>query len=321
MSRQIPPLNPLRAFEVAARHLSFTRAADELFVTPSAVSHQIKTLEESLGIALFVRDAKSLSLTAAGKAYLPGVQEAFKQLVYATHQLHQSQGVPSLRINLPPTFAVKWLIPRMRRFMQAHPDIDLKVSTSKHMVDFTREDFDMAVRYGRGIYPGLCSSLCLPVEVFPVCSPALAQEGPHPLRTPADLRHHTLLHDDSTYADVSNPNWAMYLEHSGITDVDTTRGPSFWPSHLVIGAAIDGLGVALAKKHWVAKDLADGLLVRPFGNGLPVEFSYFIVFPQDRAGDSRIRAFVEWVRDELARDGMVHPAAEPEPNAVDDTPA
>jgi len=301
MSRPIPPLNPLRAFEVAARHLSFTRAADELFVTPSAVSHQIKTLEENLGIALFVRDTKSLALTAAGKAYLPGIQEAFKQVMYATQQLRQSQGTPSLKINLPPTFAVKWLIPRMRRFMQAYPDIDLEISTSKHMVDFTREDFDMAVRYGRGIYPGLHSELCLPVEVFPVCSPALMQ-GEHPLRTPADLKHHVLLHDNSTYSDVSNPDWGMWLEHAGVSDVDVTRGPSFWPSHLVIAAAVDGLGVALVKKNWVMKDLADGLLVRPFDVTLPVEFSYFMVYPQDRAADARIAAFVSWVHEERSKD-------------------
>jgi LysR family glycine cleavage system transcriptional activator len=300
VSRPIPPLNPLRAFEVAARHLSFTRAAEELFVTPSAVSHQIKTLEESLGIALFTRDAKSLSLTAAGKAYLPGVQQAFKQLAHATHQL-QTHGMPALKINIPPTFAVKWLIPRMDRFMKAHPDIDLKVSTSNHTVDFSREDFDLSVRYGRGNYPGLHSELCLPVEVFPVCSPALMR-GEHPLLTPADLKHHTLLHDDSTYTDVSNPNWAMWLEHAGVTGIDATRGPSFWPSHLVINAAIDGLGVALAKKNWVVKDLADGLLVRPFDISLPVEFSYFIVYPQERVEDRRIAAFVDWVRQEVAGD-------------------
>ena len=300
MSRPIPPLNPLRAFEVAARHLSFTRAAEELFVTPSAVSHQIKTLEESLGIALFTRDAKALSLTAAGKAYLPGVQQAFKQLAHATHQL-QTHGMPALKINIPPTFAVKWLIPRMDRFMKAHPEIDLKVSTSNHTVDFSREDFDLSVRYGRGHYPGLHSELCLPVEVFPVCSPALMR-GEHPLLVPADLKHHTLLHDDSTYTDVSNPNWAMWLEHAGVTGIDATRGPSFWPSHLVINAAIDGLGVALAKKNWVVKDLADGLLVRPFDISLPVEFSYFIVYPQERVEDRRIAAFVDWVRQEVAGD-------------------
>ncbi|WP_341891397.1 transcriptional regulator GcvA [Variovorax sp. YR752] len=302
MSRPIPPLNALRAFEVAARHLSFTRAADELFVTPSAVSHQVKTLEENLGVMLFTRDSKSLTLTSAGKAYLPGVQEAFKQLVFATHQLHQSLGVPSLKINLPPTFAVKWLTPRMQRFMQAHPDIDLKISTAKEMVDFTREDFDMAVRYGRGIYPGLYSELCLPVEVFPVCSPLLLKDPTRPLASPQDLRFHTLLHDESTYADVSNPNWAMWLEHTGIADVDATRGPSFWPSHLVIGAAIDGLGVALAKKHWVVDDIASGRLVRPFVGSMQVEFAYYLIFPEDRAQDPRIRAFLEWMREELARD-------------------
>jgi len=307
MSRPVPPLNPLRAFEVAARHLSFTRAADELFVTPSAVSHQIKTLEENLGIALFMRDTKSLTLTAAGKAYLPGIQEAFKQVIYATQQLRESQGVPSLKITLPPTFAVKWLIPRMRRFMQAHPDIDLEVSTSKYMVDFTREDFDLAVRYGRGVYPGLHSELCLTVEVFPVCSPALMQ-GEHPLKTPDDLKHHVLLHDNSTYRDVSNPSWAMWLEQAGVTGVEVTRGPSFWPSHLVIDAAIDGLGVALVKKNWVLKDLADGALVRPFDLSLPVEFSYYMIYPQERMSDRRIAAFVAWVHEEIARDAGVAPA-------------
>lgn len=302
MSRPIPPLNALRAFEVAARHLSFTRAADELFVTPSAVSHQIKTLEENLGTLLFVRDAKSLALTAAGKAYLPGVQEAFKQIVYATHRLHQSQGRPSLRINLPPTFAVKWLTPRMHRFMQAHPGIDLKISTSKEAVDFTREDFDLAVRYGRGIYPGLYSELCLPVEVFPVCSPALLRDPARPLRTPQDLRWHTLLHDESSYPDVSNPNWAMWLEQAGARDVDAARGPSFWPSHLVIGAAIDGLGVALAKKHWVVDDIAQGRLTRPFEGSMQVEFAYYLIFPEERQQDPRIQSFMAWVREELARD-------------------
>jgi len=134
-----------------------------------------------------------------------------------------------------------------------------------------------------------------------VCSPALMR-GEHPLLVPADLKHHTLLHDDSTYTDVSNPNWAMWLEHAGVTGIDATRGPSFWPSHLVINAAADGLGVALAKKNWVVKDLADGLLVRPFDISLPVEFSYFIVYPEERVEDRRIAAFVDWVRQEVAGD-------------------
>ena len=304
MSRPIPPLNPLRAFEVAARHLSFTRAAEELFVTASAVSHQVKALEESLGIALFVRDSKGLSLTSAAKAYLPGVQEAFRQLAFATHQLQRERSIPALKMNLPPTFAVKWLIPRMDRFMQAHPDIDLKISTFKHMVDFSREDFDMAMRYGRGVYPGLHSERFLPVEVFPVCSPALLR-GAKPLVEPSDLRHHVLLHDDSTYDDVSNPNWAAWLKHAGVSGVDTTRGPAFWPSHLVIDAAIGGAGVALVKRCWIRRDLAEGRLVQLFPElTLPVEFSYFFVYPQDRADDARIQAFMRWVKEEYAADPM-----------------
>ncbi len=301
MSRPIPPLNPLRTFEVAARHLSFTRAAEELFVTAAAVSHQIKTLEESLGVVLFVRQPKSLELTKAGEAYLPGIQRAFKQMADATHQLHLRGNPSTLRINVPPTFAVKWLIPRLVRFLKEHPAIDVKVSTSAQSVDFDREGFDLAVRYGRGVYPGLHAELCLPVEVFPVCSPALLK-GEHPLRVPADLKHHTLLHDDSTYTDVSNPNWAMWLNHAGVEDVDATRGPSFWPSHLVINAAIDGLGVALAKRNWVEQDIAECRLVRPFDITLPVEFSYFLVYPESRADDRMIATFVDWVRGEVAKD-------------------
>ena len=308
MPRPIPPLNPLRAFEVAARHLSFTRAAEELCVTPSAVSHQIKVLEDNLGIALFVRDTKSLILTSAGKAYLPGVQEAFRQLVQATYRVQRERQVPALKLNLPPTFAMKWLIPRMKRFMTRHPDIDLRVSTSKHMSDFARDDVDLEVRYGRGDYPGLHAEHCLPVAVTPVCSPALLTSGT-PLADVEDLRHHTLLHDDSTYDDVSNPDWATWLEHAGVSGVDTSRGPSFWPSHLVIDAAMDGLGVALAKRPWVSRDVAEGRLIEPFAAlTLPVEFAYYLVYPEERAADPRIQAFAAWVREERANEDRGAPA-------------
>lgn len=297
MSRPFPPLNPLRAFEVAARHLSFTRAAEELSVTPSAVSHQIKTLEENLGITLFTRDANTLSLTAAGKAYLPSVQQAFKQLAHATQQL-RTLNLQALKINVPPTFAVKWLMPRMAGFMREYPEIDLKVSTLNHLIDFSREDFDLCIRYGRGVYPGLLAELCMPVEVFPVCSPKLLH-GANPLINPSDLKFHTLIHDESFYSDVSNPTWGNWLENMGISDVDSMRGPSFWPSHLVIEAAKDGLGVALVKKNWILKDIADGTLVRPFSSSLPVEFSYFIVYPAERTQDTRIRTFINWMQKEL----------------------
>jgi len=296
MARPLPPLNPLRAFEVAARHTSFTKAAEELFVTPSAVSHQVKTLEEHLGMVLFLREAKTLTLTAAGRAYLPSVQQAFQLLADATRQL-SAELAPVLRVDLPPTFAAKWLIPRLDGFVKAHPEIDIRVSAEAGPPDFARDSYDLAIRFGRGHYPDLHSELCLAVNVFPVCSPSL-MKGEHPLREPSDLRHHTLLHDASTYADGSNPDWAAWLRHAGAKDVDASRGPSFTPSHLVINAAIDGLGVALAKDSWVEQDLLQGRLVRPFATALPVESAYYMVFPKHRAKDLRIATFVDWVRSE-----------------------
>jgi LysR family glycine cleavage system transcriptional activator len=298
MARQLPPLNPLRAFEVAARHSSFTRAADELFVTPSAVSHQVKALEEHLGIPLFLREAKTLTLTAAGRAYLPAVQQAFNVLADATRQL-SAELAPVLRVDIPPTFAAKWLIPRLDHFVKAYPEIDIRVSTNSGTPDFARDDYDLAIRFGRGNYPDLHAELCLAVKVFPVCSPVL-MEGSHALRTPSDLRHHTLLHDASTYSDGSNPDWAAWLRHAGVEDLDASRGLSFTPSHLVINAAIDGLGVTLAKDSWVEQDLAQGRLVRPFDIDLPVESAYYMVFPKHRAKDARIATFVDWVRSEAA---------------------
>lgn len=303
MARHLPPLNPLRAFEVAARHSSFTKAAEELFVTPSAVSHQVKTLEEHLGMVLFLREAKTLTLTAAGRAYLPNVQQAFQMLADATRRL-STELAPVLRVDIPPTFAAKWLIPRLDRFVKAHPEIDIRVSADSGPLDFARDSYDLAIRFGRGHYPDLHAELCLAVNVFPVCSPAL-MAGPHPLREPSDLRHHTLLHDASTYADGSNPDWAAWLRHADARGVDATRGPSFTPSHLVINAAIDGLGVALAKDSWVEQDLLQGRLVRPFATALPVESAYYMVFPKHRAKDLRIATFVDWLRGE----GAAAPAA------------
>jgi LysR family glycine cleavage system transcriptional activator len=298
MARNLPPLNPLRAFEVAARHTSFTKAAEELFVTPSAVSHQVRTLEEHLGMALFIREAKALTLTAAGRAYLPAVQEAFQVLAHATRQL-SAELAPVLRVDIPPTFAVKWLIPRLDRFVKAYPEIDIRVSTNSGPPDFARDNYDVAIRFGRGYYPDLHSELCLKVDVFPVCSPQLMQ-GAHPLREPSDLKHHTLLHDASTYTDGRNPHWSDWLKHAGAVDVDASRGLSFTPSHLVIDSAIDGLGVALVKDSWVERDLLQGKLVRPFDIALPVESAYYMVFPKDRTGDVRIATFVDWVRAEGA---------------------
>lgn len=247
-------------------------------------------------MALFIREAKALTLTAAGRAYLPAVQEAFRVLTDATRQL-SAELAQVLRVDIPPTFAVKWLIPRLDRFVKAHPEIDIRVSTNSSPPDFARDTYDVAIRFGSGYYPDLHSEMCLAVNVFPVCSPGLLQ-CEHPLREPADLKHQTLLHDASTYSNGSNPHWSAWLKHAGALDVDASRGLSFTPSHLVIDAAIDGLGVALAKDSWVEQDLRAGRLVRPFGVALPVESAYYMVFPKHRAGDVRIATFVDWVRSE-----------------------
>lgn len=293
MTTRIPPLNPLRTFEAAARHLSFTKAAEELFVTAAAVSHQIKVLERSLGVKLFTRAGGTLALTDIGQAYLPAIQQAFKQVIDATNQLHQRKDITTLKINASPTFSVKWLLPRLDAFLRQHPDIELKLSTSNHMIDFSREDLDLVIRYGTGNYPGMRSEKCFSVEAIPVCSPKLLEHRP-PLKHPSELAGFTLLHDGS---DHTHPNWRNWFDHVGCTTVDITRGPTLWPSHLVIDAAVEGVGVALVKRAWIERELAEGKLVQLFDISLPVHgYAYYISYPEGRADDPAIRRFVRWVQ-------------------------
>jgi LysR family glycine cleavage system transcriptional activator len=296
MARLLPPLNPLRAFEAAARHSSFTRAAEELCVTSSAVGHQVKTLEDYLGVTLFVREAKSLALTVQGRSYLPSVQQAIDALVEGTRQL-RAANKPDLRIDIPPTFAAKWLIPRLERFVRLNLGIDVKVSCSDTVVDFSRDEYDLAIRFGRGQYADMNTERCLEVRVFPVCSPSVVTAA-KPLREPADLKHHMLLHDGSTYNDGKNPHWSDWLAFAKVRDVDASRGLSFRPTHLVINAALDGLGIALAKDVWVDDDIKAGRLIKPFDLSLPVELAYYVTYPGNRLGDERIRAFCEWLKSE-----------------------
>lgn len=292
MSPGIPPLNPLRTFEAAARHLNFTRAAEELFVTAAAVSHQIKVLENSLGVKLFTRSGGTLALTDVGRSYLPAIQQAFKQVLDATNLLRKHKVVSTLKINASPTFAVKWLIPRLDDFVRDHQNIDLKLSTSNHMIDFAREDLDLVIRYGNGNYPGMRSERCFSVDAIPVCSPKLLKAHKR-IRKPAELANLPLLHDGS---DSTHPDWRGWFDHVGCPDVDTSRGPTLWPSHLVIDAAIDGLGVALVKRAWIEKDLEEGRLVQLFDISLPVSYAYYISYPESRAADYAIRCFVDWVQ-------------------------
>ena len=295
MSRRLPPLSALRAFEAAARHLSFTLAAKELHVTPAAISHQVKALEEYLGLPLFRRLTRALLLTDEGQAYLPGVRRAFDQLYDSTEQL-LAKGVGGLlTVSVLPSFAARWLVARLGRFRELHPDIDVRVAPSAEMVDFTRDDVDMGIRYGKGQYPGLRCDRLMTEDIFPVCSPSLLT-GPHPLAQLEDLAYHTLLHDDS-YGD-----WRTWLLAAEVNNVDPARGPIFADSSLLIQAAVAGQGIALARGVLARDALNAGRLVRPFDLSLPTEYAYYVVCPESRADRPKVVAFREWLLAETRRE-------------------
>lgn len=295
MARRIPSLNGLKAFEAAARHESVTKAADELHVTQGAISHQVKALEDQLGLKLFRRERQRLVLTEAGRSYLAVVRDAFDRLASGTERLLQRENAGSLTVTTSPNFASKWLVHRLGRFAEAHPGIDLRVSASLHHVDFAGEDIDMAIRHGDGQWPGLHVTRLCPEELFPVCSPRLLR-GRHALRSPADLRHHTLLHLDS------RNDWARWLDAAGAGGVDVTRGPVFNQASMAIDAAIDGQGVALARSALAAWELIAGRLVRPFPLALTVPYAYWIVCPKVTAETPKIVTFRRWLLAEAEAD-------------------
>jgi LysR family transcriptional regulator, glycine cleavage system transcriptional activator len=303
MARNLPPLNSLRAFEAAARHLSFTKAAEELHVTPAAISHQIKGLEDQLGVPLFRRLTRALRLTEAGQAALPPLRDGFDRLADAVDLLRAHEESGALTVSVGPSFAAKWLVPRLDRLRAAHPDLEVRLDATDQLADFQRDNVDLAIRYGNGKYPGLEVERLLSEEIFPVCSPKL-RDGPKPLAQPDDLRHHTLIHLDWDLEDVNAPNWRMWLLAAGIHDIDFTRGPVFSMMSLALQAAIEGHGVALASSVLVAGDLAAGRLVVPFDLSVcdPVDFAYHIVVPKRTANLPKVAAFRSWLRSEIARD-------------------
>ena len=292
MRPRLPPLNALKAFEAAARHESFTRAAEELFVTQGAVSHQVKALEQELGLKLFNRERQRLVITEAGRDYLNVVRDAFDRIAVGTEQLLHRQNAGVLTVSTSPDFAAKWLVHRLGRFAEQHSSIVLKLSASLQHVDFAREDFDLAVRHGDGQWPGLHVTRLCEEELFPVCSPALARA----MRTPQDLKKHTLLHIDE------RRDWGAWLEKAGAGGVDFARGPVFNQASMALDAAVDGQGVALARSALAAWDLGAGRLVRPFAASLKLPYSYWIVCPKPTASLPKIATFREWLLAEAAGD-------------------
>lgn len=294
--RSLPPLRALQAFEAAARHLSFAKAAAELGVTPGAVSHQIKTLEDWLGAALFHRLTRALRLTEAGEAALPLVTEGFDRLAAATIRMQARKDDHLLTISVSPGFGSLWLVPRLDRFRRKYPDIELRFDGTDRLVDVAAGEADVAIRYGMGGYSEVQSDRLFAMRATPVCSPGVLAQGPA-LRSPGDLEGHTLLHVEWKEAEGS---WRTWLLAAGASDVDPFKGPRFTKEEMAVRAALDGEGVALIGDRMAADHLASGRLVRPFDAELstPLVFAYFLLSPRDRQDDPKIASFRNWLLDE-----------------------
>jgi LysR family glycine cleavage system transcriptional activator len=291
MARRLPPLSSLRPFEAAARLESFTRAAEELHITHGAVSHQVRALEEHLGAPLFARHGKRVALTAAGRAFAERVRAALDEIATAAEVVRPARSDNRLTVNVLPSFASRWLMPRLIRFMEAHPKIELNVTASVALADFAREDIDVAIRFGRGPWPPLVCEKFLEDEYFPVASPKM-NRGKLP-KTPKDLLDVRLMLEDRDY-------WQRWFEVAGVPLDRPLEGPLFNDSTYSLQAAARGEGVALARRSIIAEDLERGTLKRLFDIAVPCRESYWFVSPKDKAGTVGVKAFKAWVKQELA---------------------
>jgi LysR family transcriptional regulator, glycine cleavage system transcriptional activator len=310
---RLPPLNALRAFEAAARHMSFKKAAKELHVTAGAVSHQVKLLEDHLGMPLFRRLTRALELTPEANAMLPRVREGLDKLVSAVDLVRAREQSQTLTVMAPPNFAARWLIPRLTRFTDRHPHIELHVASRQSMVDGAENGhvpLDEAppdtplvmVRFGDGRYPGLQVEEVYSAVYVAVCSPKL-MKGPRALKKPADLRHHTLIHDDTVTEEGARPDWADFLGLLGLLDdeaIDAARGPRFSDASLAVEAAIEGMGVTLAMKPLVSAEIEAKRLAIPFDVTAPTSYSYYLVTPGTHGENPSVTAFREWLLAEAA---------------------
>jgi LysR family transcriptional regulator, glycine cleavage system transcriptional activator len=311
MARTIPGLGSLRTFEAAGRLLSFTKSAGELGVTPAAVSHQIRELEDQLGVRLFARTSRSMRLTHAGEILHDAVSEALDGIGRAVTRVRKSDGKPQLKVTTSPSIAAKWLVPRLDRFLAIVTDADVRMEVSQQPLDFARDEVDIAIRFGDGNYPGLRVDRLFEETIFPVCSARLLQ-GKKALKTPRDLLQHNLIHVDWDAQGATWPNWRMWMLAAGIRDFDDRRGLHFSQTSLALQAAIDGHGVALSESSLVADDLAAGRLVQPFRVTIkgPPRFAYYVISPAETADEAMVRTFREWVLKEAAAT-VVHQTIEP----------
>jgi LysR family transcriptional regulator, glycine cleavage system transcriptional activator len=296
MPRNLPPLNALRAFEAAARNGSFTRAAEELCVTQGAVSQQVKALEIDLAVKLFHRAPGGLEMTEAGRDYLVTVRDALDRIALGTERLRQRQGSGKLTVSVSPDFAAKFLVHRLGRFSHEHPDISLRISADMHHVDFARENVDMAVRHGDGNWPGLEASRLAAEHLLAVCRPDLAASSKGRTLSPKDLSSWPLLHLDCC------DTWAEWFKAAGVENADVSRGPVMNRAAMLIDAAINGQGLALARTLIAASDLLGRRLVQPVRFSVPLKLSYWIVCPKPSASQPKIKLFRDWLIAEAAED-------------------
>jgi LysR family transcriptional regulator, glycine cleavage system transcriptional activator len=296
-----PGLRSIRAFDAAARHLSFTRAAADMGVTPAAISHQIKELEDQIGVSLFARTSRTMRLTREGEILQAAASDSLETLAKGLQRIRKLKNTQQLKVSASPSVGAKWLVPRLDRFLALVPGADVRIDVSANVLDFDRDDLDVAIRFGEGKYPGLRADLLFQDHVFPVCSPKLITDK-RPLKSPRDLLNHPLIHLDWEAQGLPWPNWKMWMQSAGIKDFDDARGLHFSQTSLAVQAAIDGQGVALGDSHLVADDLAKGRLVKPFALSLraPPQFAYYVISPRETAEAPMVKAFRAWSLNEAA---------------------
>ncbi|RUO44378.1 transcriptional regulator [Aliidiomarina taiwanensis] len=293
--RKLPPLNALKSFEAAARHLSFTQAAKELFVTQAAVSHQVKALEDYLSLPLFLRKNRNLLLTEAGQSYYLEIRQMLEHLSVVTGKIMLASEQGTLTVCVPPGFAIIWLVPRLSRLHAAHPEIDVRIKAVDEITGSLTDYVDVAIYYGRGRWQGLRADRLHNEKLIPVCSPKLL-EGEHPLRTPADLHKHTLLHEETRNA------WQDWFELVNETPPKKKSGPVFSHLALALKAAVHGQGVALANNILAKPEIDAGHLVQVFPQELATNDAFFMVCRESQADAGKIATFRNWLLSEVARD-------------------
>ncbi len=292
--RKLPPLKSLRAFEAAARWLSFSKAAEELFVTPAAISQQIRILESYLGVSLFRRMTRAVQLTDEARTILPLVTEGFDRFAEALDRLAREEDAGILTVSSAPTFAIKWLVHHLADFSNSYPNIDVRLDASLETRDFARDSIDVSIRLGMGDYPGLHVTRIFGEEVSPVCSPKLLS-GAKPLRDLEDLKDHRLLHVDWGKLSAHSPDWRMWVKAAGIEDIKVDRGPRFSVENMAIEAAINAEGVALVSHSAVVEDLKAGRLVKPFDLSVKTDIAYWLVCPNAHMQRPKVKVFCEWL--------------------------